>query len=149
MKVCPKCNHAAYYPADNTVCENCRENTFPEIKFENTNSQPTQAIKYDAEKPDYSLLPPAAIDEVAKVWTFGKKKYAAHNWTKGFAWTRPLAASLRHIFAFMRGENLDPESGLNHLAHAICCLSMVIHFQKHGTGTDDRYIELTNNKKEQ
>lgn len=113
-----------------------------------TVTTPNQAVKHDQDKPDYSLMPEAMMEEVAKVWTFGKKKYAAHNWTKGFAWTRPLAAALRHIFAFMRGENLDPESSCSHLAHAICCLSMVIHFQKYGTGTDDRYIEPNNNEKE-
>jgi hypothetical protein len=99
-----------------------------------------EAIKHDAEKPDYSLMPTEAMDEIAAVWTFGQRKYAAFNWAGGFAWRRPLAAALRHIYAFLRGEDKDPESGLSHLAHAVCCLSMVITFQKNKTGRDDRHV---------
>lgn len=99
----------------------------------------SEGTKYDQGKPDYSLIPPVALDEIAAVWTFGQKKYAAFNWAKGFAWRRPIAAALRHIFAWLRGESIDPESGHSHLAHAVCCLMMVIHFQKTNTGTDDRY----------
>jgi hypothetical protein len=113
--------------------------TSMDSKLEEAIANPGTAIKFDQEKPDYSLLPPLPIDEVAKVWTFGKKKYASYNWAKGFAWSRPLAAALRHIFAFLRGEDRDPESGLLHLAHAICCLMMVIEFQITKTGVDDRY----------
>lgn len=99
-----------------------------------------EAVKYDQEKPDYSLMPPEAMDEVAAVWTFGQRKYAAFNWRagNGFAWRRPVAAALRHIYAWLRGEDLDPESGLSHLAHAICCLSMVITYAKIGKGEDNR-----------
>lgn len=99
-----------------------------------------EAIKHDQEKPDYSLMPAEAMDEVAAVWTFGQRKYAAFNWRagNGFVWRRPVAAALRHIYAWLRGEDLDPESGLSHLAHAICCLSMVITYAKIGKGEDNR-----------
>ena len=32
-------------------------------------------IKYDSKKPDYSLIPPHALDDVAKVLTYGAQKY--------------------------------------------------------------------------
>ena len=86
-----------------------------------------------------SLLSSIAIVEVAKVMTFGKRKYAANNWRGGFAWSRPLAAALRHIFAFLGGENRDPETGLSHLAHAICCLMFVLEFIVTHPELDDRY----------
>ena len=97
-----------------------------------------QALKYDYGKPDMSLHPPTALVEIAKVWTFGQAKYQAFNWQKGFTWRRPIAAALRHIFAWLGGEDKDPESGYSHLAHAACCLMMVIHFQATGTGEDNR-----------
>lgn len=100
----------------------------------------TVALKFDQAKPDYSLIPTEALDEIAAVWSFGEKKYAAFNWTLGFKWRRPLAAALRHIYAFLRGEDKDPESGLCHLAHAVCCLMMVISFLKLGTGEDNRHV---------
>jgi len=80
-------------------------------------------IKYDSEKPKMNLLPPKAIVEVAKVLTFGAQKYDAENWRKlDDLQNRYTAGALRHIFAHMDGEKLDPETGLSHIAHALCCL---------------------------
>lgn len=96
-------------------------------------------IKHDSEKPDLSLISSIAITKVAEVMTFGKKKYSANNWRGGFAWTRPLAAALRHIFSYLGGEDKDPESGISHLAHAVCCLLMVLEFEETHKELDDRF----------
>lgn len=96
-------------------------------------------IKHDTDKPDMSLLSSIAMIEVAKVMTFGKKKYAAHNWRGGFVWSRPAAAALRHIFAWLGGEDKDPETGLSHLAHASCCLMFLLEFETARPDLDDRY----------
>ena len=82
-----------------------------------------EGIKYDGDKPRWELLPIYPVEETVKVLTYGAKKYDDDNWRK----VKPLrqryyAAALRHIFAWWKGEKLDPESGLHHLAHAICCL---------------------------
>ena len=80
-------------------------------------------VKYDGEKPKMHLLPPKAINEVAKVLTFGAQKYDEENWRKlEDLQSRYSSGALRHIFAHLDSEDLDPESGLSHLAHAICCL---------------------------
>jgi len=80
-------------------------------------------IKYDGEKPMMHLLPPKAINEVAKVLTFGAQKYDEENWRKlDNLQSRYSSGALRHIFAHIDSETLDTESGLSHLAHAICCL---------------------------
>ena len=80
-------------------------------------------VKYDGEKPKMNLLPPKAIVEVAKVLTFGAQKYDEENWRKlEDLQSRYSSGALRHIFAHLDSEDLDPESGLSHLAHAICCL---------------------------
>ena len=82
-----------------------------------------KGIKYDTEKPKMNLLPPKAVIEVAKVLTFGAEKYDAENWRKlDNLQSRYTAGALRHIFAHMDGEQLDPETELSHLAHALCCL---------------------------
>lgn len=79
--------------------------------------------KYDNGKPEMYLLPPLAISEVAKVLTYGAKKYSPDNWRRveGLQ-ERYTSAGLRHIFADMAGEVADEETSLSHLAHAICCL---------------------------
>jgi hypothetical protein len=84
-------------------------------------------IKYDGEKPDYSLVPFQAMDEVVKVLTYGAAKYDRFNWEKVEP-RRYQAAALRHISAYMQGEKIDPESGINHLAHAVCSLLFLTDF---------------------
>jgi Domain of unknown function (DUF5664) len=96
-------------------------------------------IKNDAEKPDMSLLSPFALEEIAKVMTFGAKKYSANNWRNGFKYTRLLAAVMRHLSAYQRGEAKDPETGLSHLAHASCGLMMLLEFEQTGAGENDVY----------
>lgn len=96
------------------------------------------ALKYDSEKVRNELLPAFAIEEIAKVMAFGAKKYEAHNWKKGISYSRLLGAALRHLFAWSRGEELDPESGLTHLAHAGCCVVFLIWTHKFRADLDDR-----------
>jgi hypothetical protein len=97
--------------------------------------------KDDAAKNRLDLLPFAALEEVGKVLTHGAGKYAPDNWRKGMAWRRLIAAALRHIFAFARGEDRDPETGLSHLAHATCCLTFLLTYQLERLGQDDRAKE--------
>lgn len=78
------------------------------------------------------------VEQVALVRMFGAKKYSRSNWKKGFFITRSCAAALRHIFSFLRGETNDPESGLSHLAHAVCCLEHAIFDMYHHPQNDDR-----------
>ena len=79
--------------------------------------------KYDSGKPQLYLLPPKSLYEIGKVLTFGAEKYGPHNWRKvDDLQNRYSSAALRHIFAHIDGESLDEETGLSHLAHAICCL---------------------------
>lgn len=100
-------------------------------------------VKFDGGKPRWDLLPPDALDDVAKVLTYGAAKYAPRNWEKGMDWGRLIAAQMRHLAAFQSGEDVDPESGLHHLAHASCCALMVHALFLRGAGSDDRseYLE--------
>jgi hypothetical protein len=85
------------------------------------------------------LLPPDAITEWARAMTFGARKYGDHNWRKGMAWTRVLGSLGRHLTAFMGGEDKDPESGANHMAHVMCNAAFLIHYSNNLNTFDDRY----------
>jgi hypothetical protein len=79
--------------------------------------------KFDGEKLEYGLLPPLALKATVDVLTFGAKKYERGNWKYVPESKRRYFDALhRHIWAWKEGEQLDPESGKHHLAHAICCL---------------------------
>jgi len=96
-------------------------------------------IKHDdGDKRVWTYLPIAATEETLKVLEYGAAKYSKANWTKGMDWTRPLNAAMRHQAAWLGGEDLDPESGINHLAHAIASLMFALSFQLRGRGKDDR-----------
>ena len=97
------------------------------------------AVKHDQDKLPLHLLSTEALNQTAAVLKFGAQKYAEHNWRKGFVWSRPLAAAMRHLTAFNDGEDRDPESGLSHLAHAACCIMFLLEFQKTHPHLDDRY----------
>lgn len=96
-------------------------------------------LKFDAGKLRLDLLPIEIIEEIAKVLTFGANKYGAWNWTKGIVYSRLIGAALRHFFAFIRGEDKDPESGLPHLAHAITCMLFLLWMTKYRPELDDRF----------
>lgn len=96
-------------------------------------------IKHDSGKPRLELLPSEALEEIAKVLTFGAEKYDDWNWAKGFKYSRLLGALLRHVLAFMRGEDKDPETGLSHLAHAGANIVFLLYHIKVGVGEDDRH----------
>jgi hypothetical protein len=104
-----------------------------------TSKKTGSALKFDTDKLPVNLLSSEALLQTAAVLKFGADKYAEHNWRAGFAWSRPLAAAMRHIMAFNDGEDKDPESGLSHLAHAMCCIMFVLEFEKTHRELDDRY----------
>jgi hypothetical protein len=84
---------------------------------------PSEGRKFDGGKLEYGLLPPHALEETVKVLTFGAQKYERGNWIKvPDSKRRYFDALQRHMWAWKKGEQIDPESGLHHLAHAMCCL---------------------------
>lgn len=96
------------------------------------------AQKFDTEKIRMDLLPPLALNEIAKVFTFGAQKYSAWNWSNGIDQSRLFGALQRHLNAWQRGEELDPESGEPHLSHAGCCMLMLMETALLRKDLDDR-----------
>ena len=86
-----------------------------------------------------STLDPEALLFLAEVGGMGTEKYERHNYLRGYDWSLSLDALHRHLWAFMGGEDLDPESGLPHMAHAAWHALALVSFQTRGLGTDDRF----------
>ena len=78
-------------------------------------------------KPIFGAIPPHAELEIAKGLTFGAEKYDRENWrlVKDGA-ILYMDAAMRHINAYRRGERVAEDSGLHHLAHAVCNLMFLI-----------------------
>lgn len=86
-----------------------------------------------------SLIPWLSVWKISEVYNFGAKKYADHNWRKGYPWSWSYDALIRHLTAWWEGEDTDSESGLSHLAHAGFHVLTLLWFQAFGRGTDDRW----------
>lgn len=96
-------------------------------------------LKKDEGKLRLDLIPVDAMEELSKVYAFGAQKYAEHSWESGMKLSRVYAALLRHLFAWWRGEDTDPESGLSHLAHVTWNAVALLTYTKRGIrGIDDR-----------
>lgn len=94
--------------------------------------------KFDVGKPELSLLPKEALEEISKVLSFGASKYGRNNWKKGIEYTRLLDASLRHLYAYSEKQDNDPESGISHVAHAACNLLFILWQEAHKKEMDNR-----------
>jgi len=91
-------------------------------------------------KPErYSLIPVEALDIMARLYGFGAEKYEAHNWRKGYEWTKSFDSLFRHATSALRGEDLDPETGLPHLAGVVFhCFTLMVFAEEHPE-FDDRW----------
>ena len=99
----------------------------------------SKGVKHDQDKPDLSLLSSKALMEVAKVMTYGKKKYGAQNWRQGLEWSRVYSAVQRHLLAWNAAETQDPETGLNHLGHAMAGIMFLLEYSSTHPELDDRH----------
>jgi len=111
----------------------------PSYPKEDDTTMEQEGTKNDKGKARFDLLPPEALEKICLAFNYGAEKYADRNWEKGLAYGRCFAALMRHLWAWWRREETDPESGLSHLAHAGACLFFLIAFVERGRiDLDDR-----------
>ena len=92
-------------------------------------------------KTPLGFIPPYAMDQTAWAHKLGAEKYGPFNWrdTKVCASTY-INAMMRHLNAWRDGENLDPESGISHLAHIACSCNILMDADYCDTLQDDRNV---------
>lgn len=108
-----------------------------------------KGLRFNKGKTSITQIPPEPIIAVAKVFDKSQEatdqypngKYPRNNWRKGLPWVEGILDSMiRHQYAFLNGENFDPESGLPHTSHILANAVMLSTYFETGTGTDDRFI---------
>lgn len=97
------------------------------------------ALRYNGGKLRWSLVDFDALEDMVKVLDFGAKKYADNNWKKGLKTTEIFESMMRHITAYMRGEDIDPESGLPHTGHILCNAMFLSYMHRFKPDFDTRY----------
>lgn len=103
-----------------------------------TSDERGSGARFNDGKVRLDLIPLSALQDCARVFDYGRQKYAAWNWAKGMDWSVPYGCLLRHMAAWFDGEENDPESGLPHLGHAMCNLVMLATFARTFAEGDDR-----------
>ena len=96
----------------------------------------TGGRKFDEGKLQYGLVPPLALRETVKVLTFGAEKYEPDNWRRvPDGPRRYFDAAQRHLWEYKQGEKFDSETGVSHLAHALCCIMFMLDIdEENGNG---------------
>lgn len=97
-----------------------------------------QALRYNEGKLKWSLVDWKSIEPMVRVLEMGAKKYAPYNWTKGMPVTEISESLLRHMFAFLNGEDMDKESKIEHLGHVMCNAMFLVYMMREKPEFDDR-----------
>ena len=104
-----------------------------------------KGLRFNKNKLNLSYCPISAICAIAMVFAKNSEsyggKYPDNNWRLGQPLSNHLNSLLRHIFKFMSGEDIDKESNLPHLYHAITNLAMAIEDLHNNPDLDDRFKE--------
>ena len=103
-----------------------------------------QALRYNEGKLKWSLVDWKSLEPMVRVLEMGAEKYAPFNWTKGMPVTEVSESLLRHMFAYLDGEDTDPESGIEHLGHVMCNVMFLIHIMREKPEFDN--ITIINKK---
>jgi len=125
-----------------------------EKHFHRTLSKPQKSgemkgkgLRYNIGKIRLDLIPASVIEAIGSVLTHGCKKYEDRNWEKGLGWTGVMASLKRHLLAWDRGEDYDPESGLLHIDHILCNATFIREYYQTHPELDDRVLPYLNYKR--
>lgn len=86
-----------------------------------------------------STMPIRVLWRVGLAMLEGAAKYGRHNYRQvGVRASVYFDACCRHVFSWWEGEDLDPDSNLNHIDKAIACLMVLRDSMLEGNWADDR-----------
>lgn len=92
-------------------------------------------------KANFALISPTASFVIAKCMENGAGKYGPYNWRnpeKKIGLVAYVAATLRHVYSFLDGEDLATDSGYHHLGHAAATLQIMLDAIINDYAVDDR-----------
>ena len=104
-----------------------------------TNPPANPKDRVGVRKAPMSNVPATVLAELGVAMLEGAMKYGTANWrTAGVRTSVYYDATLRHLFAWWDGEDIDPDSGLSHVIKAIASLTVLRDAMLQDMVTDDR-----------
>lgn len=90
-----------------------------------------KAMRFNEGKLQWSLVDFDSLEDMVRVLEFGAKKYSVNNWKKPMSTVKIIESMLRHTFFILKGELIDQESKLPHVAHIQCnAMFLAYHLKK-------------------
>lgn len=100
-------------------------------------SNPKDAV--GVRKAPLSVVPMGVVAEIGVGMLEGASKYGRHNYRGvGVRASVYFDATMRHLISWWEGEDLDPDSGMSHIAKALCSLAVLRDAQMQEMCEDDR-----------
>ena len=90
------------------------------------------------------LVPMSTLRSLARVLGKGAEKYEDNNWRRGMKWSTVQASLLRHLMLWIDGEDIDQESGLNHMDHIMANVTFLLEYIEVYPEGDDRFKRRKN-----
>lgn len=103
-----------------------------------SNARNNGGLRFNEGKPRYDLIPPEFMDALAAHFEIGSRKYSDRNWERGMGWCKCFASMMRHAWAWMRGEDIDPETGSHHMISVAWNAMAIYTYAARKIGEDDR-----------
>lgn len=92
-----------------------------------------------AKKVNLHLVPPSSIIYQALAMEDGAKKYGPYNWRENkVICTIYIDAAMRHLQAFLDGEENASDSKKPHLGHALASIGIIVDAIETGNLVDNR-----------
>jgi integrase len=121
-------------------------NTDPFISELERQKEKEVALRYNKGKLRWSLIDWKSLEPMVRVLEKGAQKYDDHNWKKGMPTSQISESLLRHMFAFMNGEDNDLETNESHLGHVMCNVMFLIYNLRENPQFDDRQRKTNTEK---
>ena len=106
-----------------------------------------EADRFNEGKLRWSLVDFPSFEPMVRVLEFGCVKYDDHNWKKGLPTTEICESLIRHLTAYLDGEDIDPDSGLSHIGHMQCNVMFLSYMDKFMPKFDNRYKDKNKSSK--
>lgn len=102
------------------------------------NNKPSKK-EYSKGKSKIHYIPAEIILGMGHAFEMGAEKHGPYSFRDNpIDYTELIDSTMRHLLAFMNGEDNDPESGLPHLWHAGCNIGMLEWTRVNAPEKDDR-----------
>jgi hypothetical protein len=126
---------------NNTIIEQLNQEGDESMEVSEEINPQRQALRYNQGKLKWSLVDFKSLEGLVEVLEYGANKYAPDNWKKGMPVKEVAESLMRHLFAFLDGEDVDPESGCRHISHVMCNAMFIEFILREKAHYDNRKIE--------